>query len=118
MYAGKAFTADSAGWRVRISNPSHKSVVAALAGPTPKGLDDMTIDPAGILYIAANGTGEVIKLDPKTAQHCVIVSGLQNPSSLKLWRGPGWPAGHLYMTAFDGTVRELIPPASTPKPGP
>src|SRR3954470_22905729 len=112
LYAVQTFTADSAVWRFRISNPSDKSVVAALAGPTPKGLDDMTIDPAGILYIAANGTGEVIKLDPKTAQHCVIVSGLQNPSSLKFGRGPGWAAGHLYMTAFDGTVRELIPPAS------
>jgi sugar lactone lactonase YvrE len=117
LYAVQTFTADSAVWRFRISNPSDKSVVAALAGPTPKGLDDMTIDPAGILYIAANGTGEVIKLDPKSAQHCVIVSGLQNPSSLKFGRGPGWAAGHLYMTAFDGTVRELIPPASTPKPG-
>src|SRR3954468_4379299 len=117
LYAVQTFTPDSAVWRFRISNPTDKSVVAALAGPTPKGLDDMTIDSAGVLYIAANGTGEVIKLDPATGQHCVIVTGLQNPSSLKFGRGPGWAAGHLYMTAFDGTVRELIPPASTPKPG-
>src|SRR3954451_14644974 len=117
VYAGQTSTADSALWRFRISNPSDKSVVAALAGPTPKGLDDMTIDPAGVLYIAANGTGEVIRLDPATGQHCVIVTGLQNPSSLKFGRGPGWAATHLYVTGFDAAVRELIPPATTPKPG-
>jgi sugar lactone lactonase YvrE len=119
LYAVQTFTPDSAVWRFRISNPSDKSVVAALAGPTPKGLDDMTIDRAGILYIAANGTGEVIKLDPASGRHCTIVGGLQNPSSLKFGRGPGWNKSHLYVTSFDGTVRELIPPpSSTPtKPG-
>src|SRR3954468_15613947 len=86
LYAVQTFTADSAVWKFRISNPSDKSVVAALAGPTPKGLDDMTIDRAGTLYVAANGTGEVIKLDPSSGRHCVIVSGLQNPSSLKFGR--------------------------------
>jgi sugar lactone lactonase YvrE len=112
LYAVQTFTADSAVWRFRISNPAEKSVVAALAGPTPKGLDDMTIDPTGILYIAANGTGEMIRLDPATGKHCVIVSGLQNPSSLKFGRGPGWSPSHLYLTGFDGAVRELTPPAS------
>jgi hypothetical protein len=112
LYAVQTFTADSAVWRFRISNPSDKSVVASLAGPTPKGLDDMTIDRAGILYVAANGTGEVIRLDPAGGRHCVIVSGLQNPSSLKFGRGPGWAADHLYLVGFDGAVRELIPPLS------
>jgi hypothetical protein len=119
LYAVQTFTPDSAVWKFRISNPSDKSVVAALAGPTPKGLDDMTIDATGVLYIAANGTGEVIRLDPATGQHCTIVTGLQNPSSLKFGRGPGWAADHLYVTAFDGTVRELTPPAkANPTPTP
>jgi hypothetical protein len=74
----------------------------------------MTIDARGVLYIAANATGEVIRLDPATGNHCLIATGLQNPSSVKFGRGPGWPADRLYVTAFDGTVRELTPPA---KPG-
>jgi sugar lactone lactonase YvrE len=117
LYADQTFTADSAVYRIRIADPSDKSVVATLAGPTPKGLDDMTIDPKGVLYLAANGTGEVIRLDPVTKDHCTIATGLQNPSSLKFGRGPGWPADRLYVTSFDGTVRELTPPpgtASTP----
>src|SRR3954470_18175948 len=112
LYAVQTFTADSAVWRFRISNPSDKSVVAALAGPTPKGLDDMTIDSAGVLYIAANGTGEEIRLHPATGKHCVLLTGLQTPSSLKFGRGPGWAGSHLYVVAFDGSVRELIPPPS------
>jgi sugar lactone lactonase YvrE len=118
LYAVQTFTADSAVWRFRISNPSDRSVLASLAGPTPKGLDDMTIDAGGVLYIAANGTGEVIRLDPATGAHCVIASGLQNPSSLKFGRGPGWPAARLYVTSFDGTVRELTPPATPGGGGP
>jgi sugar lactone lactonase YvrE len=114
LYAVQTFTLDSAVWRIRISNTNDRSVVASLTGPTPKGLDDMTIDAGGVLYIAANATGEVIRLDPASGAHCVIASGLQNPSSLKFGRGPGWPAERLYVTSFDGTVRELKPAA---KPG-
>jgi sugar lactone lactonase YvrE len=117
LYADQTFTSDSAVWKLRISDPNDKSVVASLTGPTPKGLDDMTIDSAGLLYIAANGTGEVIRLDPATGVHCTIASGLQNPSSLKFGRGPGWAADRLYVVAFDGTVRELTPPPM-PKPTP
>jgi len=117
LYAVQTFTPDSAVWKIRIANPSDKSVVASLSGRTPKGLDDMTIDAAGVLYIAANGAGEVIRLDPATGAHCTIVSGLQNPSSLKFGRGPGWATDHLFVTGFDGAVRELTPPATSPTPG-
>src|SRR3954451_3814712 len=113
LYAVQTFTADSAVYRFRIADPSDKSVVATLSDPGPKGLDDMTIDAKGVLYIAANGSGEVIRLDPATKQHCVIATGLQNPSSLKFGRGPGWATDRLYVTSFDGTVRELTPAPST-----
>jgi hypothetical protein len=117
LYAVQTFTPDSAVYRINIANPSERSVVATLAGPTPKGLDDMTIDADGNLYIAANGTGEVIRLDPATKEHCTIASGLQNTSAVKFGRGPGWSAESLYVVGFDGLVRELKPPA-TPGPPP
>jgi sugar lactone lactonase YvrE len=117
LYAVQTFKLDSPVYRIRISDPTDMKVVATLGdGGVAKALDDMTIDAKGILYIAANFAGEVIRLDPATGQHCVIVTGLQNPSSVKFGRGPGWAASHLYVTGFDGTVRELIPPATTPKP--
>src|SRR3954451_6430070 len=83
LYAVQTFTMDSAVYRIRISDPSDMSVVATLADPGPKGLDDMTIGPDGILYVAANLTGEVIRVNPTTGEHCVIAGGMQNTSSLK-----------------------------------
>jgi sugar lactone lactonase YvrE len=119
LYADQTFTLDSKVFRIRIADPTQMSVVATLYDSgIPKGLDDLTIDSKGILYIAANAAGQVIRLDPATGKHCVIVSGLQNPSSLKFGRGAGWSASHLYVTAFDGTVRELIPPLSGTKTPP
>ena len=117
LYAVQTFTPDSAVYRINIAKPSEMEVVATLAGPTPKGLDDMTIDADGVLYIAANGTGEVIRLDPATKEHCTIASGLQNTSAVKFGRGPGWSAERLYVVGFDGLVRELTPPAK-PSPPP
>ena len=113
LYADQTFTLDSAVYRIRVSDPTDMKVVATLYDSgIPKGLDDMTIDSKGVLYVAANAAGQVIRLDPASGKHCTIVTGLQNPSSLKFGRGPGWNKSHLYVTAFDGTVRELIPPPS------
>lgn len=113
LYAVQTFTQDSAVYKIRISDPSDMSVVATLSDPGPKGLDDMTIDADGILYVAANLTGEAIRVDPATGEHCVIASGMQNTSALKFGRGPGWRTDSLYVTGFDGVVRELTPPGSS-----
>ncbi len=112
LYADQTFTQDSAVYKIRIADTSDRSVVATLSDPGPKGLDDMTIDSHGILYVAANLTGEVIRVDPATGEHCVIASGMQNTSSLKFGRGPGWRTDSLYVTGFDGVVRELTPPTT------
>jgi SMP-30/Gluconolactonase/LRE-like region len=115
LYTVETFNADSRVFRVRISNPSRIQVVASLGnGTVTKGLDDMTIDGRGRLYITANLAGEVIRLNPKTGASCVIASGLQNPSSVKFGRGRGWSQRSLYVTAFDGTVTRLAPPLTTP----
>ena len=114
LYADVTFDANAPVYRIRLSDPTDIHLLANLgtAGGVPviKGLDDLTIDSSGVLYIAANGSGEVVRLDPSTGASCVIVSGLQNPSALKFGAGQGWNPGHLYLVGFDGAVRELIPP--------
>jgi streptogramin lyase len=110
LYADQTFTLDSAVYRISIADPSHAEVVAHLGGVgVPKGLDDLTIDGRGRLYLAANSAGEVLRLDPATGASCVIATGLQNPSSVRFGRGAGWSSSHLYVTGFDGSVRELAP---------
>jgi hypothetical protein len=100
--------------RAPLSDPNQAKLYASL-GPGG-GLDDMTIDRNGVLYIAVNrypdSTGEVISFDPRTRATCVIAGGLNAPSSVKFGRGRGWPSDRLYVVGFDGTVHELTPPPS------
>ena len=75
-----------------------------------KGLDDLTISTSGVLYVAANSAGQVIRLDPRTKASCVVASGLTTTSAVKQGRGRAFPSSRLYVTGFDGKVLELTPP--------
>ena len=119
LYLSTTFNQAADVYRVRLSDPTDIEVVASLANtgtPVPKGLDDMTMDASGILYLTANASGEVLRLDPATGQSCQLASGLQNPSAIEFGSGTGWPANHLFVAGFDGTVRELSPPAPVQVP--
>ena len=120
LYAVETFTAQSRVYRIRIDDPAQIETVAQLGGAgAPKGLDDIDIDARGDLYLAANGSQEVLRLDPGTGEVCVVARGpFRNPSAVKLGRGPGWSPQRLYVVAFDGTVTELTPPAGQEPPVP
>jgi hypothetical protein len=110
VYVVQTFKHDSPVLRIPIADPSRIEVLARVG--EAKGLDDMTIDRAGVLYIAANGTGEVIRLDPRDpAGACTIAGGFRNTSAVKFGCGAGWPSDHLFAVGFDGVVREISPPA-------
>ncbi len=71
----------------------------------------MTIDAAGVLYVTGNVSGQVLRVDPRTGRSCVIAAGLGRPTAVKHGRGRGaFGAGRLYVSGFDGAVRELTPP--------
>jgi sugar lactone lactonase YvrE len=111
LYSDETFTLASNVYRTEIAHPERRQVVASLFGlGAPKGLDDLTLASSGVLYLAANGSGEVIRLDPRTKRSCVVVSGLRNTSAVKQGRGRAFPASRLYATGFDGRVLELVPP--------
>jgi sugar lactone lactonase YvrE len=114
LYSDETFTATSYVYRTEIARPAHREVVASLAprpAGVPKGLDDLTLSSSGVLYLAANSAGEVLRLDPVSKRSCVIASGLTNTSAVKQGRGRSFPASRLYVTGFDGRVLELVPPA-------
>ena len=111
LYTVETFDPAARVFRIRIADPRRIGVVARLGIPGSfKGLDDMTISRGGTLFIAANGSGEVIRVNPRTGRSCVIARGLANPSAVKFGCGSGRPSDRLYVTSFDGTVRELRPP--------
>ena len=111
LYSDETFTLQSNVYRTDLAHPSNRTVVASLFEPgVPKGLDDLTMATSGVLYVAANSGGQVIRLDPRTGKHCAIVSGLVTTSSVKQGRGRAFPASRLYVTGFDGRVLELVPP--------
>jgi sugar lactone lactonase YvrE len=116
LYANQTFKHDSPVLRIPIANPKKIEVLARVG--EFKGLDDMTIDRAGVLYLAANGTAEIIRLDPRTRTSCVIAGGAaagwRNTSAVKFGCGPGWRSDRLYVVGFDGVVHELVPPGKGP----
>ena len=114
LYAAMTFTRESRIIRIDVRDPSRIEEVAQLsAASAPKGVDDIAMDVDGMLYLAANGSGEVLRLDPASGATCVLASGIRQPSSVRISCGPGWAPGALYVVAFDGTLRELKPPAGT-----
>lgn len=130
LYAAITFDQRSPIERIPLANPaSHETAVqlsfgvaslqpavhtdpdasAPLAGV--KGLDDMTRDADGVLYVVANGTGELIRVDPSTGAACLIASGLRNPSSVRI-APPEFAAGEatttFFVTEFSGAIRRIV----------
>lgn len=76
-----------------------------------KGLDDMTRDAAGNLYVVANGMGELLRVEPD-GDACLIASGLQNPSSVRIAPAASafdtsGEAMTFYVTEFSGAIRTI-----------
>ena len=117
LYFDETFQPGGLVMRARLSDPSDVEQVASLGQGLV--LDDLTIDRAGNLYIAANRpapAGELIRLDPATGRSCVIASGLGDPSAVKFGCGPGWPRSHLFVVGFEGSVYDVSAPPGVRAP--
>jgi len=117
LYFDQTFQSGGLVMRARLSNPNDVEQVASLGQGLV--LDDLTIDRAGNLYIAANRPGplgELIRLDPGTGRSCVIASGLGDPSAVKFGCGLGWPGNHLFVVGFQGSVYDVSAPRGVHPP--
>jgi glucose/arabinose dehydrogenase len=105
VYVSQTF-APAAIQRISIADPSKVTPYAvAQGGDMSAGLDDMTIDRQGNLYVAANGAGQVWKVDT-SGTICVLAGGLLFPSAVNF--GVGSNSRNLYVVGFDGRVSELL----------
>jgi sugar lactone lactonase YvrE len=49
----------------------------------PKGLDDLTIGPDGMIYVVGFASGELLRVNPRTGQSCLVASGLSTPTAVQ-----------------------------------
>jgi len=104
LYVSQTFT-PAAIQRISIANPSQVTPFAVPQGADMSaGLDDMTIDSEGNLYVAANGAGQVWRVDTSGAI-CVLAGGLRFPSAVNFGVGPD--SSSLYVVGFDGNISKL-----------
>lgn len=103
--------------RLPLDKPNTTSTVARLPGLIA-GSDDMQATRDGTLYVAGDTSGEVYAVNTDTGRVCTIAKGLSQlslppngPTSVRV--GPGPDGNALYVTAFDGKLRRLKPPAGT-----
>jgi sugar lactone lactonase YvrE len=94
--------------RVKIANPTQ---VECWARPGRSGmlamLDGLAIDDGGRLYAAANGAGQIWRIDADRTI-TAIARGLRCPSAIALGRGTtGFSAGNVYAVTFHGDIVEL-----------
>jgi hypothetical protein len=106
LYVAQTFGA-TAIQRVEIAHPGNVETFASAPEEQNAFLDGMTRDRPGNLYVAANGAGEIWRIDTK-GRICVLAHGLQNPSAVAFGRGMRrFQGGNLYAVTFSGDVVEL-----------
>jgi len=99
--------------RVDLMNPANVSTYVLADPPDwPAGPDGMTIDAADRLFVAANGAGQIWRVDGTPPRICVVLRGLpgfpDGPSAVAVGarRGP-FPPTNLYVVTFDGHLIEI-----------
>jgi gluconolactonase len=107
LFAAQTFKPASVA-RIEIANPQNVTTYAA-AGPADiaAGPDGLTRDATDRLYVAANGAGEVWRVN-RDRSICALVRGFPTVSSVAFGGGKhGFPAQNLYAVTFTGLIVEL-----------
>lgn len=110
MYVDQTFTVGGPVVRIPMAKPDAATQIGDLSqvgGSPVQLLDDLTMS-RGVLYVPGNGAGDLFSFDPRTERSCLIASGLGNPSDVTVGTGHGWRDGALFVSGFDGTVREFV----------
>lgn len=107
LYAAQTFKPASIA-QIDLAHPELTTTYFAASGADMSaGPDGITRDGADRLYVAANGAGEVWRVD-RDRTICVLARNLQLASSVGFGGGkPGFPNRNLYAVTFTGLVVEL-----------
>jgi sugar lactone lactonase YvrE len=107
LYAAQTFKPASIA-QIDLAHPELTTTYFAASGADMSaGPDGITRDGADRLYVAANGAGEVWRVD-RDRTICVLARNLPFVSSVSFGGGkPGFPSHNLYAVTFTGVVVEL-----------
>jgi sugar lactone lactonase YvrE len=107
LYAAQTFKPASIA-QIDLTQPQLVTTYAAASGADIfAGPDGITRDGVDRLYVAANGAGEVWRVD-RDRSICALARGLQFVSSVSFGGGkPGFPSRNLYGVTFTGLIVEL-----------
>lgn len=107
--------------RVELAHPENvNEYVRADLEDMTAGLDGMARDDADRLFVAANGAGQIWRVDRDPPTICVLLRGLpafpDGPSAVATGsrRGP-FPARNIYVVTFNGDLIELVDVAVSSK---
>jgi sugar lactone lactonase YvrE len=98
--------------RIDLADPGHPTTFYAQDfEQLTAGLDGLTHDAADRLFVAANGAGEIWRVDTD-GKFCAVLRGLaafpDGPSAVATGtRGTDFPAQNLYVVTFNGNLIEL-----------
>jgi sugar lactone lactonase YvrE len=107
LYAAQTFTRAAIA-RIELAIPrnvtTHAAPKLAAGGAL---LDGLAIDPGGRLYVAANGAGQIWRVE-RDGTICALARGLKFPSAIALGHGAaGFSDGNLYAVTFSGDIVAL-----------
>jgi len=103
LYVAGCFTKDSPIYRIVLAQdgaPLSFSVIAnleALSFP-----DGLALDENGMLYVAANGRGKIVRIDPAAGSQETVASGLTTPASIAFGKAPNYDPCSIYVTELVG----------------
>jgi sugar lactone lactonase YvrE len=108
LYAAQTFKPASIA-QIDLRQPELVTTYAAAgAADIAAGPDGITRDGADRLYVAANGAGEVWRVD-RDRTICALARGYPTLSSVSFGGGkPGFPRRNLYAVTFTGLIVELV----------
>jgi sugar lactone lactonase YvrE len=109
VYVGQFLSARAQIWRVPLNDPQHPTMVADLGAGTDVGLDDLTVTPDGMIYIAADYTGGVYRVNPANGTSCLLAKNLPFSTAVEAVSNSAGKATRLYVTSVLGTLYSLTP---------
>jgi hypothetical protein len=127
LYAAVTWDQRSPIEQVPLSDPAAHKIIAQLsvgvvskepalylppnfgAPLVPKGLDDLTIGPDGMIYVVGFASGELLRVNPSTGDGCVLVSGLKTPTAVQfpVAFGQFSPTSDMFVTEAAGDILQV-----------